>query len=286
MQCLFVSDLHGHVGRYEKLFEAVSSERPAALFLGGDLLPMRGVAWQPDGSSYDSFLESFLIPRFDDLRSAMGSDYPAVFVILGNDDLRAEEDKVLEGEAQGTWTYVHGRRAELNGYSVYGYACVPPTPFMLKDWERYDVSRFVDPGGVTPEAGRRSVTHDEHEVRYGTILRDLEELVGDADLRSAVFLFHSPPYRTMLDRAALDGRKVDHVPLDVHVGSIAMRRFIEARQPRITLHGHVHESVSITGEWHDRIGRTHLFGAGHDGPELAVVRFDPGEPEKASRELL
>jgi hypothetical protein len=40
------------------------------------------------------------------------------------------------------------------------------------------------------------------------------------------------------------------------------------------------------GDWRDRIGETHLFGAAHHGPELALVRFDPADPEKATRELL
>ena len=76
---------------------------------------------------------------------------------------------------------------------------------------------------------------------------------------------------------------VDHVPLDVHVGSIAVRRFIEARQPRLTLHGHVHESARLTGSWRDRIGRTLMLGAAHDGPELALVRFDLERPGAALR---
>jgi Icc-related predicted phosphoesterase len=119
-----------------------------------------------------------------------------------------------------------------------------------------------------------------------TIREDLDLLAGDADLSRAVFLVHTPPYRTLLDRAALDGRMVDHAPLDVHVGSIALRRFIESRQPLLTLHGHVHESARLTGAWRDRIGRTHAFSAAHDGPELALVRFDPGDLDSASRELL
>lgn len=41
-----------------------------------------------------------------------------------------------------------------------------------------------------------------------------------------------------------------YAPMDVHVGSIALRRFIEARQPLLTLHGHVHESARLTGSWH------------------------------------
>ena len=79
---------------------------------------------------------------------------------------------------------------------------------------------------------------------------------------------------------------VEHVPLDVHVGSIAIRRFIEERQPLVTLHGHVHESARLTGSWRDRIGRTHLFSAAHDGPELALVRFDLEDPASATRELI
>jgi hypothetical protein len=35
-----------------------------------------------------------------------------------------------------------------------------------------------------------------------------------------------------------------------------------------------------------RIGRTHLFSAAHDGPELALVRFDLEDPASATRELI
>ena len=181
-----------------------------------------------------------------------------MLAVFGNDDPRAEEESLAELERRWLLEHAHGRRIALGPHPVYGYACVPPTPFALKDWERYDVSRFVDPGCVSPEEGYRSVAVPEGETKWGTIAGDLEALVGAADVSSAVFLFHSPPHGTALDRAALDGQSVDHVPLDVHVGSIAIRRFIEARQPRLTLHGHVHESARLTGSWQDRIGRTRL----------------------------
>jgi hypothetical protein len=48
----------------------------------------------------------------------------------------------------------------------------------------------------------------------------------------------------------------------------------------------VHESARITGTWRDQIGRTQLFSAAHDGPELALVEFDLDSPEGATRELL
>lgn len=285
--CIFASDLHGRAGRYAVLFEAIERERPAAVFLGGDLLPhgYGRMAASPSDAP-DDFLHGVLLAGLERLRTRLSRAYPAVFVILGNDDPRAAEATVEEAERGGLCRYMHERCVEWRGYAVYGYACVPPTPFMLKDWERYDVSRYVDPGCIPPEEGRHTVPVEARELRQVTIAGELERLAGDADQSSAVWLFHSPPYGTLLDRAALDGRAVDHVPLDVHVGSIAIRRFIEARQPAVTLHGHVHESARLTGGWRTRLGQTHCFSAAHDGPELALVRFDPVAPARAERLLL
>jgi Icc-related predicted phosphoesterase len=89
-----------------------------------------------------------------------------------------------------------------------------------------------------------------------------------------------------LDRAALDGREVDHVQMDLHVGSIAIRKMIEEKQPPLTLHGHIHESARITGNWRDRIGRTICLSAAHDGPELALIKFRAEDPGEAKRILL
>jgi Icc-related predicted phosphoesterase len=280
-RCLFVSDLHGREDRYEKLLAAAALERPSAVFLGGDLLPFAG------GGHAGDFLQDWLAPRLEALRARLGPLYPRVLAIFGNDDPRAEEPSLAALQARGLLEHAHGRRLELaGGFTAYGYACVPPTPFRLKDWERYDVSRFVDPGCVSPEEGQRSVSADEQDVRWGTIAGDLERLAGTDELSRAVFLFHSPPYGGALDRAALDGRALDHAPLDVHVGSIAIHRFVEARQPLVTLHGHVHESARLTGRWSERVGRTVCLSAAHDGPELALVRFALEQPAEATRALL
>jgi uncharacterized protein len=284
-RCFFVTDLHGHIDRYEKLLAAIADERPAAVFVGGDLLPhglARVASRHPAG---DDFLADFLVPHCTALRTALGEAWPAIFLILGNDDPRCEEAHFLAAAERGLWHYVHARNVSWGAHAVYGYACVPPSPFRLKDWERYDVSRYVDPGCVSPEEGVRTVTVAPSEVRFATIARDLEALAGDNSLADAILLAHTPPHDTELDRAELDGMSVDGVPLDVHVGSIALRRFIEARQPLLTLHGHVHESARLTGAWRTRIGRTHAFSAAHDGPELALVRFDPAALEAATREL-
>lgn len=284
--CLFATDLHGDPARYAKLLRALEDEPPAVLFLGGDLLPSGLLPRPGSDPRHADFLNEFLAPKLAELKRRLGPRYPTIPVILGNDDARIEEAAVLEMAARGLWTYAHDRRTTVAGHPVFGYAYVPPTPFRLKDWERYDVSRYVDPGCVSPEEGARTVPVTASEARYATIDDDLKSLAGDQDLERAVFLFHTPPYDTNLDRAALDGKMVDHVPLDVHVGSIAVQRFIERRQPLLTLHGHVHESARLTGSWRDCIGRTHLFSAAHDGPELALVRFDLEDPQGARRLLL
>ncbi len=286
MLCLFASDLHGETDRYEKLWRAIEEAGPAAVFLGGDLLPSGLAGLVSLDPSHDDFVNDFLARGFERVRERLGERYPQVYLVLGNDDGLSEEAAFLDVAASGLWNYAHDRSFSLPSYRVFGYAYVPPSPFMLKDWERYDVSRYVPPGSVSPEEGWRSVPRPEDEIRYATIQQDLATLAGDGSLENAVFLFHGPPYETKLDRAANDGKTVDHVPLDLHVGSIAVRRFIEQRQPLVTLHGHIHESVCLTGSWRDRIGQTHAFGAAHDGDELALVRFDLEDLESATRELL
>ncbi len=279
--CFFVSDLHGKRERCLKLFDAIAAEKPRAVFVGGDILPH----FHAGGPAGD-FLEDVFLAGLARLRDALGAAYPRVFVILGNDDGRHGETALEEASRDGVVSYIHGRRERFERWTVYGYAYVPPTPFRLKDWERYDVSRHVDPGCVAPADGALTVRVPADELEYATIKDDLEALAGEDDLALAVFLFHAPPHDSGLDRAALDGMKIDHVPLDVHVGSIAIRRFIEERAPLVTLHGHVHESARLTGTWSVRIGRTVAISAAHDGPELALVRFDLENPGDARRELL
>ncbi len=279
-RCFFASDLHGRTDRYGKLLGAIRGERPRVVLLGGDLLPSGGAG------SAESFLARYLIPELELLRADLGGDAPEVLLIPGNDDRRDVEPVILAAAGRGIWTFLHDASLAVEGFEFLGYGCVPPTPFLLKDWERYDVSRYVDHGSVSPEEGHRTVPVPVHEARSRTIADDLARLVAGRELERAVFLFHSPPYRTRLDRAALDGRVVDHVPLDVHVGSVAIRRFIEQRQPLVTLHGHIHESARLTGSWRDRIGRTWMFGAAHDGPELVLVRFDLDDLDGATRDLL
>jgi uncharacterized protein len=276
----FVSDLHGKKERIDKLIGKIKGELPHLVFIGGDLLPHFAK------NSSGDFLKDYLLPEFVLLKRELHDKYPVILVILGNDDPKPEESVLNCGEKLGLWHYINNKHFTYKGYRIFGYNFVPPTPFQLKDWEKYDVSRYVDPGCISPEEGKHSYEIDELEIRNSTIQKDLNDLSAEYPMNKSIFLFHAPPYQSHLDRASLDGKSFDHAPLDVHVGSIAIKYFIEKKRPLITMHGHIHESARLTGAWRERIGITYCFNASYDGSELSLIKFSIEEPEKAVRELL
>jgi len=283
--CFFVSDLHGKMSRYESLLKEIRKESPGIVFIGGDLLPHKNTMGRKGFEHISDFVTDYLIVKFRKLKGLMGDDYPRIFLIPGNDDPGEKLGALPEAEQEGLWINLNMRSEKIGDYRVFGYSFVPPTPFLLKDWEKYDVSRYVDPGCIPPAEGIHTIPPDG-DPEWDTMAKDLQHLTGDDDLEKSIFLFHSPPYGSNLDRAALDGKMIEYVPLDVHVGSMAIQRLIEDRQPMVTLHGHVHESTRLTGYWKQQTGRTISMNAAHDGPELALIRFNPDFPDQAERKLL
>jgi len=277
---MFVSDLHGNKKRYNTLFKIIEKEKPDGVFIGGDLLP-GGFGVNED---IDKFLKDMFLSKVSKLKQQ--GIKTRIFTILGNDDPRIYENILKDAEKDNLIEYVHNHTTSFDGFFVTGYSFVPPTPFNLKDWEKYDVSQHIEVGAVSPEEGIRTIDIAKDKIRYDTILADLDKLVKNAPVEKTIFLFHSPPYNSFLDRAELDGKMIDHAPVDVHVGSIAIQRFIKNKQPLVTLHGHVHESTRLTGHWKQKFGKTYSFNAAHDGPELALIRFRTDDLENATRMLI
>ena len=278
---IFVSDIHGSIPRFQRLFQIIRTETPDAVFLGGDLLPLQ----QIKHNTMEEFIETTILSEMRKIQDDFDKKI-RFFIIMGNDDLRMYEPIFIAADKAGILHYIHQKTFSYKKSFVTGYSFVPPTPFQHKDWERYDISRYVDVGAVSPEEGRRTVDVPLDEIKYSTIAEDLEELSKQSPAKNTIYLFHSPPYHSCLDIADLDGKKIDHAPLDVHVGSIAIQRFIKTHQPLLTLHGHVHESARISGCWKENIGRTFSFSAAHHGPELAIVRFDTDRLDHATRDIV
>lgn len=283
--CFFVSDLHGKHSRYEALLKLIKKEKPDFVFIGGDLLPHRGI--QPGQTQVEGFdfVKEFMIPKFAELREKMDCAYPDIFLIPGNDDLKIVFDSVADGEKTDLWRNLHNHCVVIGKYRFYGYGCVPPTPFRIKDWDRFDVSKKIEIGCIAPPDGFHSLPPD-HDPENDTIQNDIQLLVNDDSMEFSVFLFHSPPYQTMLDYATLHTVAPDQQSATLNVGSRAIRNFIDEKQPYITMHGHIHESARITGGWKQALGRTWSFSAAHDGPELAVIKFELNDPLSATRRLI
>jgi Icc-related predicted phosphoesterase len=95
---------------------------------------------------------------------------------------------------------------------------------------------------------------DEHEMEY-LILRGYNK-VKDSPLK--ILVSHAPPFNTLVD-ITKGGR---------HVGSKAIREFIENYQPNVCISGHIHE-----GKGSDTLGKTVIINPGlfRNGGYVEVV---------------
>jgi Icc-related predicted phosphoesterase len=259
----FTSDLHGQGALYEQLVALVAAHRPAVLLLGGDLAPhgtgAEGVRRQR------LFLQGFFVEFARRVREAAPG--LELLVLLGNDDWSVNQD-VLEAHDGTLWRTLHGRVVEADGVGVAGLSWVPITPFGMKDWERWEDADTEDPprlDGWRSHAGGLEPVRFDPARRSPTIADALGELAAQAGPET-IYVLHSPPRDTCCD---LIGARV-------HVGSRAIRTFVERRQPPLVLSGHIHESPRISGAWRDTIGRTVVVNPGQFGTvRLCGVWFDP-----------
>jgi Icc-related predicted phosphoesterase len=270
---LFTSDLHGHPAFYVELVRLCADRHPAVVILGGDLAP------HGSGAGGIAGQREFFAGPFRAAAGQLAADTPGLrlFVILGNDDWRASLDP-LETEDGGLWRLLHGRAVPVEEEGdeparfVAGLSWVPPTPFVQKDWERWDTPD-APPGwraeGVVSDGGGLRPVRLDGPVPGETIADALAELGRLSPPERTVYCLHSPPYDTLCDV----------IPDGSHVGSRAIRRFLERAQPPLVLSGHVHESPRLTGAYRDRIGRTLVVNPGQfEGKRFCAVTFDVDDP--------
>ena len=260
---LYASDLHGHTGLYREFFETAWRLRARAAILGGDLAPHADVATQR------RFYEEFLVPLLREYRAKPGA--AEVFYIPGNDDWKASLAP-LDGAAIGGTHAIHGRVVRFLDHGwIAGLASVPITPFAMKDWDRWEeglaAAAKMEGFRSEPDGGLRAYTFRGRERRESlhADLEALERELPEADSgEPLICVFHGPPYGTALDQIARG----------VHVGSRESRRFLERRRPALGLHGHIHESPTVSGRFAERLGPTVCVNAGQRmGSSLHAVWF-------------
>ncbi|HUT86732.1 MAG TPA: metallophosphoesterase [Candidatus Heimdallarchaeota archaeon] len=313
MQAVAVTDLHGNLRLYELLLRVVRVWRISSVFITGDLAPSAlhgGVTMeQPDDEGVSvqrAFFEREFFPLLESfLLAHRQSD---IYVIMGNDDRRANESLLIEFEHHVpgfhlvddrliTLRDARQKRAFFPGevplLCVAGYPYVPPGGTLLMDWVKYENSVKLCPEGMDPCAdlydvgittastGNRS-TIAEDLADFGSHLR--RNARSDAEIRyepgTTIHLFHAPPYNTPLDWTTPRGR-YDYVKLSDHVGSTEIRRFILERQPYLVLCGHCHEAVVI-GDYRVDLGKTRCVNPGSQTHlnVLSLVQFDLYNPQQ------
>lgn len=269
---LFTSDLHGQADFYEQALALAATGRPPALIVGGDLGPH--AAGDAGPRRQRLFLEGLLVEFARRLREV--SPATRLLLLMGNDDWRANHD-VLDQNDGGLWHVLHDRVVEVDGVRVAGLSWVPITPFALKDWERWEDGEDESPmrlqGWVSGPEGPREFAFDAAD-RTPTIAAALESLAGRTAPADTLFVLHSPPH----------GTKCDVMAGGHHVGSRAIRAFVERHQPPLVLSGHIHESPRVSGAWRDAVGRTVVVNPGQFGsPKLCGVWFDPARIAESLR---
>ncbi len=268
----FTNDLHGQAALYEQLVAIVAAHRPRAALIGGDLCPHD--AGDAGVKRQRVFLQGFLVEFARRVREA--SPDTSLLLLMGNDDWRANHD-VLEEHHGALWHVLHERVARVDGVAVAGISWVPITPFTMKDWERWEDGAEERPprlDGWRSEGDRLAAFRFDPAKRAPTLAAALEALAGLAPPAETVLVSHSPPRGTRCD-AILGG---------THVGSRALRAWIERHQPPLVLSGHIHESPRASGGWRDAIGRTTVVNPGQFGTvRLCGVWFDPARPAETLR---
>lgn len=261
---VYASDLHASIPHYERLFETAIEVDADAVILGGDLLP-DDLSGTNLARTQTAWIEQALAPVLVRYRVRGGK---RVIAIPGN------HDTVIGMEALSRTAIVeviHGRGVELGRWLVVGCALTPPTPFIVKDFERAD-----EPGSppepqparawISGTDGMVATSPEEHFRKHATIWQELNRLPF-AEGRT-MLVAHCPPFDTPLD--LMYGPR--------HIGCRATRRFIEERKPAITLHGHIHEAPQLTNEYSTRIGPTLSLNAGQAGRTLQLLTIEVGRP--------
>jgi len=288
---VYTSDIHGNNVQYSKLVDYAIKNKVDSLIIGGDLLPKHG--YDPV-SEQKVYAEKTLPAHFEKLKSK--SPQTQIFLMLGNDDFGMYAEALQKNK--DIYKYIHKKRLKINkDFDIVGYSTVPITPFGIKDWEKYDLTRISPSLKQEYEerkrlnynyVGVKSAPEKKHKTKKFIFLDEMEqtdsiqlELEDDLFTKNAsktLYVMHSPPNDTALD-VKYDG---------LNVGSFAIKEFIQKYQPFITLHGHIHETVRKTGEFKQLIGKTLSMCSGNHniGSDLALVVFDLYNPEEVQRLII
>lgn len=295
---IYTVDIHGSKKLYKTLLNRTVQENVNSIVIGGDILPKSST--NNLINKQKNFIKTKLIPMFKKFKK----ENPSItaYLMMGNDDFKVSMPLMEEGERKGYFKLLDMKVHKLNNhFNICGYSHVPPLPFLMKDWQKHDTKKTKELSTKCDKKFRELIIYKDkqrkklekeyllllsklsytHSIHYytnegilsvkendkTTIEDDLKGLAKKTNPKKTVFVIHSPPWNTNLDMVYPDG---------AHIGSKAVREFIEKEQPVLTLHGHAHESFGITGQFKEVIGKTISINPGseYDKDKLNAAIFD------------
>ena len=261
MKVIYVTDLHGYKKDYDRLFKVAKSFKANMVINGGDMLPNEG-----DLFKQGEFIAGYLESHFSQFESE-GIYY---LCFLGNDDLRIFDE--LFEKTCNKYSFIvplAQRKFEIEDYTFIGMNWMADCPFRLKDRSRKDTHDFVFPVQYgTPFMSSLKGWQEiddwfSYANRLPTIEKELNNLERPDNMENCVYVIHMPPYKLGLDMCH-GGREV---------GSRAVYDFLQKNQPKLSLHGHIHESPEISGKWYAKLGNTICIQPGQSY-EFTYVTID------------
>ena len=271
MRFIFTADLHGNRHQYEKVFAYAADNGIPTIILGGDLTPKD----EPSRTPFHQrmFLKEFLFPLIEKNKDKN------ILLLMGNDDFKSNESFLYESQESVGFHLFDNKSVFLDGIYFVGYSSVPYTPFVWKDWEKRDLESdtgrnlrketlregFISQGD---DFIKKDIFED---MKRSSIEGDLEKLTLDIPAEKLILVTHAPPNRTCCDYTQRKDGKL------AHVGSKAVRKIIEKRQPLLSLHGHIHDTVQNTGVFPDYLNKTVCAAVGNDHlgerPHIIVAKI-------------
>jgi Icc-related predicted phosphoesterase len=268
----FATDLHGSTVCWRKFINGAEFYDADLLILGGDTTgkAIFPVIDRGDRYTYSRQGEDHTVTDEGELEDLLESFedrgyYPYVmdqaeYEALQDDDAGERQDEIFIQEmTRRIEEWIEFADARLDDTPVYA-SPGNDDPFEIDEvWESSDTIRLVEGEVVDVGQGYQMASsgwtqptpwdtdREESRADLEGRLEDVVSRIDDYD--RAIFNFHEPPYNSQLDEAPElddDLRPKYGAQSTEPVGSEAVREVIEAYQPPLSLHGHIHESRGRT----------------------------------------
>lgn len=251
MKILYVTDLHGDIFKYNKIFQLAKNHVVDCVINGGDMLPH-------DLFKQEDFIKGFLKNYFQKLEGRKIK----YFCLLGNDDISVLDD--MFDDLCTSFKYIYNiaqRKVSMEDLNIIGMNWVADYPFRLKDRCRKDYKEAISPpqfGSALMSKSLNPLNFKTIDAWFGylhnlpTIEQELLKLLKPDNQDKTIYVMHMPPANVGLDVCYREEC----------VGSKSIFNFISDNQPFLTLHGHIHESPIVSNRWFSSIGKTKCIQPG------------------------